>query len=241
MVPRFIVASIALSPFVGAACTSFSVDAPAANEMDAGADAPSRSDADDADALTGPSDAGPLRRLFVIGGATDHGFTEKTYVGSIDLGGAITWRGGPSLGTALANGCAAAAGDRIHFVGGTGDFGAIPPGALMRHRRRGAQMDRRRGARGEPHPSRLCRRPRPSVCDRRFEGSGGAEGDHGGRRSGSRWTLPVERGNEPPGGTPGARQRHRLWPPLRDRQQRSLRLSDQLRKHPDRWWSHGMG
>ena len=61
--PRFIVASLALSPFVGAACTSFSVDAPPANEMDGGSDAPSRSDADDADALTRPSDAGPLRRL----------------------------------------------------------------------------------------------------------------------------------------------------------------------------------
>ena len=130
--PRFIVASLALSPFVGAACTSFSVDAPAANEMDAGSDAPSRSDADDADALTRPSDAGPLRRLFVIGGAIDQGSTEKTYVGSIDPGGAITWRGGPSLGAALANGCAAAVGDRIHFVGGTENSGAIPPGALMR-------------------------------------------------------------------------------------------------------------
>ena len=132
MMPRFIVASLALSPFVGAACTSFSVDAPAANEMDAGSDAPSRSDADDADALTRPSDAGPLRRLFVIGGAIDQGSTEKTYVGSIDPGGAITWRGGPSLSTALANGCAAAVGDRIHFVGGTENSGAIPPGALMR-------------------------------------------------------------------------------------------------------------
>ena len=128
--PRFVVGLLALSALVGAACASFSsTDAPAAN----GSDASSNDAAADSgsDAPTAPEDAGPPPRLFVIGGATDTGVTKKTYIGTIAPGG-IDWRPGPPLGTAVASGCAAALGDRIHLVGGYDIVGAATSGALMR-------------------------------------------------------------------------------------------------------------